>query len=143
MFPNNDIRIDATWRQKMLDSFNTYANVAVISNRMDAMIPATGTPFTGIFWSIRSKVFKELNRFDEEYNLGREQDTDFLYRMLKKGYDIDTIYFDLGHSRRSTYNQPEFRKRYGGNLNFGDSPFEKKHNFHHSNWFKQGIKDRA
>ena len=142
VFPNNDIRIDATWRQKMLDSYNTYLKVAVVSYRMDEMIPATGTPFTGIFWSIRSKIFKESTGFNEKYNLGREQDTDFLYRMLKQGYDIDAVYFDLKHTRRSTYNQPEFRRRYDNNLNFGDSPFEKIHGFHHNNWYREGIKNR-
>ncbi len=141
VFPNNDIRVSADWREKMFNIFQK-PNVGAVSVCMPEVKAAWGISFTGVFWGIKREVYEQIGLFDNQFELGREQDTDYFYRMLIAGFDMDTADFELTHERRSTYEQSEFKKQYGSNLNFGDSPFEKKWGFSHNDYYRRGMSDR-
>lgn len=141
-FPNNDIRVSSDCISKMIEVFKKDPKIGAVSYEMSSVTGAWGIPFTGIFWGISRSVYDTVGLFDEQFELGREQDTDYYYRLLVAGFDMSTAKFELIHDRRSTYNQPEFIKKHGNNLNYYDSPFEKKWGFSHNDYYRRGIKDR-
>lgn len=142
VFPNNDIRVSVDWREKILEVFQNKTNVGAVSYCMPEVEETWGIPFTGIFWGVRREVYEKVGLFDEDFELGREQDTDYYYRLLLAGFDMDTAKFELKHERRSTYDQPEFIKRHAQSSNYQDSPFEKKWGFNHNDYYRRGLVDR-
>ena len=137
VIPNNDIRIDSTWREKFLKVFEEKPRVGAISYYQPGMIGSTGIAFTGLFWAMRREVYEKVGLFDTDYKLGGDQDRDYWCKMRQFDYEFDTAEFHLEHKRRSTYNQPEFRKRHGHEQNYSDSPFKDKWGFDREDWYRK------
>jgi GT2 family glycosyltransferase len=136
LFANNDVRIKPGWFSKLIDRFESSEKIGTIS------IHSRGG-FSGAFFAVRREIYELIGDFDEEnFPLGHAQDCDYLYRLMKEGWDDNVlVYPDYSHLGRRTYNQGEFMKEYREHPNFSKSDFLSKWGFREQEWEARGHAD--
>ncbi len=140
LIPNNDMRVDVLWREKLLEKF--VDKVGIVSCHGPHMIPSTGTAFNGIFWMVKKAVIDDIGLFD--YFRPREgDDSDFGLRAVAKGWDIDTAEFFYDHpERKSTHNQKNFNLAIKDSLQWQFGTFKDKWGFEEKQWYRKALEMR-
>ena len=136
IFANNDIRIEPGWIEKLIEKYESNLKIGTISINCR-------NGFSGALFGIRREIYELIGGFDEKnFPLGHAQDCDYLYRLMKEGWD-DNVIIDpsFKHYVRRTYQQKDFREKYINHQNFNKSNFEKKWGFKEMEWEKRGHQD--
>jgi len=136
VFANNDIEVKPGWAEKLIARFESNPKIGTIS-----MNERGG--FSGAFFAIRREIYEKIGEFDEtNFPLGHAQDCDYLYRLMKEGWDDNVLLLDgYKHHCRKTYNQKEFKDKYLHHVNFSKSDFHLKWGFKEMQWEARGHAD--